>query len=252
MIPVNLGEAKHVLSEATRLFLKQRTTRVKALDPKKIDADWKTFRKTKAGREVIGVLRRTFRDKCAYCEQVAAKDIEHFYPKSRFPAKAYTYANFLWACKNCNTEKMAVFPLDSAGKAILLNPTADEPLDYIRWDELSGKIIPHPDPIRGRRATQTRDLLKLDQYSLFEERRIKLNAVLYLLSRVVEEEPVRAETIERLQEELAPERPWLGIIRQLFCRPTLTYKPLVDAALAKSDALRELTRAWEQKSAGPR
>ena len=246
MIPVDLGKAERVLSETTTLFLKQRTARAKSLDPKKIDANWKSFRKTKAGREVIEVLRRTFHDKCAYCEQVAAKDIEHFYPKSRFPTKAYTYANFLWACKNCNTEKMAVFPLDPAGKAILLNPTIDEPLDYIRWDELSGKIIPHPDPIRGHRAVQTIDLLKLDQYSLFEERRIKLNRVLYLLSRVIEVEPVRAETMERLREELAPERPWLGIIRQLFRGPNVRYQPLVETALARSAELREWTRLWRE------
>ena len=228
MIPVNLGEANQAVSEKTRLFLEKRTARVQSLDPKKIDADWKSFRGTTAGREVIEFLRRIFHDKCAYCEQVAAKDIEHFYPKSRFPAKAYTYSNLLWACKNCNTEKMAVFPLDQAGKAILLNPTIDEPLDYIRWDDLK--------------------VLYLTGYSdaLFEERRIKFSNMLYLLSRVIQEEPVQADTIKRLREELAPERPWLGIIRQLFRGPSVRYTPLVDAALAKSTELRELTRVWRE------
>lgn len=85
-------------------------------------------------------------------EQEAAKDTEHFYPKSRYPGRMFLWENFLWCCKTCNTEKLAVFPLDTSGNAVLLNPTRDEPLDFLGWDELSGKTIPHPEPALGHRA----------------------------------------------------------------------------------------------------
>ena len=96
-------------------------------------------------------------------------DLEHFFPKSRYPKRMYEWTNFLWSCKNCNTEKLATFPVDHLGNAILLNPTVEEPLDFFCWDQLSGKMIPNPEPTIGHRATQTRDLLKLDQFSIAED-----------------------------------------------------------------------------------
>ena len=244
MIPVTLPKAEDALSQRTRKFLAKRQAKANTLLPEKIEAHWDSFRRTKSGAEVAAVLATAFHWKCAYCEQEAAKDLEHFYPKSRHVGRMYVWANFLWSCKNCNTEKLASFPLTVAGDPVLLNPTRDEPLDYFRSNHLSGKIIPHLDPVRGHRATQTRDLLDLDQFSLADERRNKLANVCYILSRVVHETPVQPDMCERLQEELAPQRPWLGIVRQLFCHPTPEYALLVSAALDKLPELKVLISPW--------
>jgi uncharacterized protein (TIGR02646 family) len=250
MMPVSLPDAA-ALSQSTRKLLAKRQARANALPAGQIDADWTSFRRTKSSDEVALALSNAFHGKCAYCEQESAKDIEHFYPKSRHPDRMYVWTNFLWSCKNCNTEKLAVFPLTAAGEPTLLNPTQDEPLDYFRWNEVSGKIIPHLDPARGERASQTRDLLELDQFALAEERRSKLANVVYLLSRVVSEDPVQEDTRHRVREELAPHRPWLGIVRQLFRHRSPKYAPLVGAAQVKLPELTELIMAWLDASHSP-
>src|SRR4029077_8233513 len=40
---------------------------------------------------------------CNYCEQNEANDIEHIYPKSFFPERAFKWDNYLLACKQCNS-----------------------------------------------------------------------------------------------------------------------------------------------------
>lgn len=243
MMPVTLPDVV-ALTLRTRKLLAKRQARANSLQAGQIDVDWASFRRTKSSDEIALTLSNAFHGKCAYCEQESAKDIEHFYPKSRHLDRMYTWTNFLWSCKNCNTEKLAVFPLTATGEAILLNPTQDEPLDFFRWNELSGKIIPHLDPVRGNRATQTRDRLKLDQFALAEERRSKLANVVYLLSRVVSETPIQDDTCQRLREELAPHRPWLGIVRQLFRHPSPKYALLVRTAQAKFPELMAMTMPW--------
>ena len=71
-------------------------------------------------------------------ENIAAKDIEHFYPKTTYPDRMFSWGNFLRGCKNCNNVKVAHFPLDSAGDRLLIDPCDDEPLDYLVWDLLTG------------------------------------------------------------------------------------------------------------------
>lgn len=39
---------------------------------------------------------------CNYCEKNEASDIEHIYPISRYPEKAFTWDNYLLACATCN------------------------------------------------------------------------------------------------------------------------------------------------------
>lgn len=245
MIPVQVPAAEAVLVLRVRKLLakRQKLANAFAANDKRIDPSWKSFRGTKAGQRVASVLADAFHGKCAYCEQESAKDVEHYFPKSVFPGRMFLWDNFLWACKNCDTEKLDEFPLDAQGNPVLIHPGREEPLDFFCWDFLSGKTVLHPDPARSERARQTRDLLRLDQFSISEERRNKLQNVVYLLSRVVNEDPVAADTIARLRDELAAHRPWLGIIRQLFTRPD-RYAPLVAAAREKLPELVGWLREW--------
>jgi HNH endonuclease len=56
--------------------------------------------------------------------------IDHFWPRSRYPEKTYAWPNLLWSCGACNSKKSARFPLDAGGAPLLLNPT--DPLDHPR------------------------------------------------------------------------------------------------------------------------
>jgi uncharacterized protein (TIGR02646 family) len=205
---------------------------------------WAAFLGTKARHQIAEALDRYTRAKCAYCEQVAAKDIEHFWPKTLYPARMFDWDNFLRACKNCNNAKRDRFPIDDQDKNLLLNPREDEPLDHFVWNGRTGAAGVVPDQSRAARGRATIDLFQLNQEPIREERRLKYLNVLYLLARVVKEDPIDPETRERLQEELSRHRPWLGIVRQLFIRPDDTVRPLVDAALTKLPEIRGWSAEW--------
>jgi hypothetical protein len=65
MMPVVLPNANDVLSKRTRKLLAKRHSRAAALPQKKIDSDWKGFRKTKSGNEVARQMSKCFHGKCA-------------------------------------------------------------------------------------------------------------------------------------------------------------------------------------------
>lgn len=246
MIPIRRPSMKTALDSQTRNYLKSQiaaSNKLTAGDPK-IKNLWAAFLKTEARRKIEIALDSFTHRKCAYCEQVAAKDIEHFYPKSAYPKRMFKWNNLLRGCRNCNNVKRASFPIDESGFPLLIDPSVDEPLDYFVWDFLTGAVGIVPDPIRSPRGEQTRTLLQLDEEPLREERRAKIQLVLFLLARVIEEAPISSETRTRLRDELASHRPWLGIIRQLFLDRKGRYYPLVDRAMRKVPEIEDLIRSW--------
>ncbi|MBN2563555.1 MAG: TIGR02646 family protein [Phycisphaerae bacterium] len=210
-------------------------------DPR-INQAWNRLLQSRARRELAKALDACFRCKCAYCEQVAAKDIEHFYPKGEYPRKMFRWVNLLRGCKNCNNAKRDRFPLQGS-QPVLLNPCEDEPLNYFVWSFETGAMGVNPDPLKGQRATTTCDMFSLNQEPYREERRNKFKLVVYLLARVVNEDPVSDETKEQLHAELAPTRPWLGIIRQLLRRPD-QYQKLIKVACQKVPEIGSWTSEW--------
>jgi uncharacterized protein (TIGR02646 family) len=79
-------------------------------------------------------------ENCMYCEYGEANDIEHFWPKSQYPHKAYEWPNLLLACSNCNSNhKRDQFPVDAAGNSLLIDPTAEDPREHLEFLPLSGK-----------------------------------------------------------------------------------------------------------------
>ena len=244
MIPVRRPRAGAALDLQTRCYLDARQFAARTWSPgdPQISAAWANFLRTPARQRIATALDDCFHSKCAYCEQVAAKDIEHFFPKSAYPNRMFRWDNFLRGCKNCNNAKRDQFPTFRR-RPLLLDPCTDDPLDYFAYDFATGVtgINSHPDRIR--RGMATRDLFQLDQEPLREERRIKLSAVTYLLARVVEEEPVTRETRIRLQQELLPSRPWLAIVRSLFRRDS-DYTPLVRLAREKLPEIEDWVSTW--------
>ncbi len=212
MIPVRRPAAVAVLSPRTRTALatRQKTASKLAAGDPRIGAVWANFLSSRPKTEVATVLDVFFRYKCAYCEGVAAQDIEHFYPKTRYPQRMFDWENFLRGCKNCNNFKRDQFPLTATRTPLLLDPCSDDPLDYFVWDFLTGAIGVRSEPGYDVRGRTTRDLLRLDMEPLREERRKNLLFILYLFAQVRQEDPVTQATRDRVREELEHSRPWLG------------------------------------------
>lgn len=132
---------------------------------------------------------------CNYCEGAEGRDIEHIYPKSFFPERAFQWGNYLLACKTCNTDfkcdQFAVFsPRGSAqvvdlqrggtapsDDAAFIDPRQDNPLDFL-WLNLhvpEPRFIVHPNLATGSRdaikARKTLDILGLNRRARLAEER---------------------------------------------------------------------------------
>ncbi|MGA7499586.1 MAG: retron system putative HNH endonuclease [Isosphaeraceae bacterium] len=246
MIHLRRPRAEVALDTRTQSYLDRKSSDARKFTPRdvRVGKAWAAFLGTQARDKVAEALDAYTKAKCAYCEQIAAKDIEHFWPKTLYPARMFDWENFLRGCKNCNNAKRDRFPTDGQGKNLLLDPCEDEPLDHFVWDGKTGAAGVVPDPSRAERGVTTIDLFQLNQEPIREERRLKYLVVLYLLARLIDEYPIEPETRERLREELLPQRPWLGIVRQLLLRPEDTVRPLVERALAKLPEIRDWAADW--------
>lgn len=69
---------------------------------------------------------------CCYCDQkvasVGSREVEHYLPKSKYPHLRFSWGNYLYACKFCNTAKGISDP--KAEK--WLDPRKHEPLTHIK------------------------------------------------------------------------------------------------------------------------
>lgn len=69
--------------------------------------------------------------KCAYCEArmlaVSFGDIEHIYPKSKFPERVVAWENLTLACPRCNQRKSSKYEEASE----FLNPYVDDPAMHL-------------------------------------------------------------------------------------------------------------------------
>lgn len=94
-------------------------------------------------------------DRCNYCEDSKADEVEHIYPKDWYPEKCFAWMNYCYACGTCNGPKNNKFAVlkridgtvvelirnkDSdiiepeEGEAVLINPRLENPLDYLFLD----------------------------------------------------------------------------------------------------------------------
>lgn len=124
--------------------------------------------------------------RCCYCEDSCADEVEHIHPKDIYPELVFVWTNYLYACGICNVEKrndFAVFPVATAdwvdirrkpedtvvppvhGDSVLINPRHENPLDYLILD-LRGTFTFHslhsPGSREYARARYTIDILGLN------------------------------------------------------------------------------------------
>ena len=134
------------LSASALTFLGARSGQVRASPVPKDEAQrlWAS-QSNQAFEEIRAALKSmaTGRERCMYCEDSAATDIEHFWPKSKYPERAFSWDNYLLACSGCNSNhKREKFPLDDSGAPLLINPTVDDPDEFLLLSVLTGKYRP--------------------------------------------------------------------------------------------------------------
>jgi len=118
--------------------------------------------------EIKVALVTMFHGKCAYCESklthVSYGEIEHFYPKSAYPDKTFTWENLLLSCSICNNtnHKGVKFPLDEQNNPLLIDPTdgVTNPIDHLifSWDEAALTASVYGRDLRGQTVVDIFDL----------------------------------------------------------------------------------------------
>lgn len=123
--------------------------------------------------------------RCHYCEDSAADEVEHVWPKNFYPERTFVWQNYLFACGPCNgsnkRDQFAVFdaagnqfdivrgrntpvtpPL--AGNPLFIDPTQEDPTQYISLDLETGIFVPiHPKNSQDfKRAEYTIKILGLN------------------------------------------------------------------------------------------
>ena len=122
-------------------------------------------------RKYIDTLKDVFGGFCAYCEEIDRGEVDHFRPKSKFPHLVYTWANYVFACHDCNRAKYKRWPL-----AGYIDPCAvswdDQPGRWFQFDTVAAFVKPRED-LEGedrKRAVVTIRDLKLNEYSHIQRR----------------------------------------------------------------------------------
>lgn len=80
-------------------------------------------------------LIEEFNGKCSYCGYYVGNlggNIDHYFPKSRFPELVNDYKNLTLACNYCNRKKAGRSPINENGEKVILNPREDKFNDHIK------------------------------------------------------------------------------------------------------------------------
>ncbi len=69
-------------------------------------------------------------------------DIDHFEPIARNPLRTFDWLNHLLACSTCNSHhKRDQFPIDDDGCPLLIDPTAEDPLEHLLLNLVEGEYV---------------------------------------------------------------------------------------------------------------
>lgn len=163
------------LPERLRGYLAKKQREVDSGKPPEVA--WNRARPTQTMGCVVDELRRMVgaRGRCMFCEDSRGVEIEHFWPKARYPVRTFLWDNLLLICSACNRKKGERFELGATGSPLLIDPTRDDPWDHLYYDSETGivtaRFIPatgEPDP-RGQ-YTVARSNLPLNVQAVTEGR----------------------------------------------------------------------------------
>lgn len=247
MIRIERPKVEDALDAPAREHLNERASNAATLVPgsSKITSRWDSFRKGDGedklhGPNVCKAIQKYCFYKCVYCESFDPQTIDHFWPKTQYPAKMFNWDNLIAACRDCNCDKRAEFKLDQDQNALLIDPTCDEPLAYFRWDTKSGKCKYQE---TNARAAETARKIKMDRFA--GARVHKLASVRYFLAQCIQNKPVPDELRDLLEQELQPSRPYLCILRSYLLYPDHeTDRVLVRRAIQAVPQILDWVKPW--------
>jgi uncharacterized protein (TIGR02646 family) len=142
--------ARHALPARIQSYLARKQREVDS--GRAAQAAWETARRTRTMVRVAAVLAAMSgrRQRCMFCGDSRSTDIEHFWPKSRYRARVFRWDNLLWICTGRNRQKGDRFPLDPRRRPLLIDPSAEDPWDFLYFDGHTGNITARYDPSSGR------------------------------------------------------------------------------------------------------
>lgn len=198
---------------------------------------WRSARQAKAvgaARDsVLSTLREMtgHRVRCMYCVDSLACDIEHFWPKLAYPASVFRWPNLLLCCTDCGRRKGDRLVLAPDGQPWLIDPTAEDPWEYLDFDPDTGSVFPRFDIALNadcRKGMETVSVFMLDRREPLTEgyrstyRRLA-SAVVAMLNRL--EVPSSSTIMDEL-EELDDHGllPWCFSASGSTCEPFLSLK----------------------------
>jgi HNH endonuclease len=173
---------------------------------------WASARPERGGlREVLAIMTPGTQ-RCMYCGDNLATDIDHFEPISFSPFNTFEWLNHLLACSHCNSnEKRDKYPCDDAGNPLLLDPTRNHPSDHLRLSFSDGRY--HGITAIGSESIEVYGLnrpdLRRGRERAFLLRRLVLVAIYELLMDGREDEAI--ENMVALVEE-----PFASVLQAIF------------------------------------
>lgn len=129
---------------------------------------WGSYRRTPLILAVLATLQTMAgeRQRCMYCVDSDGADIEHFWPKTPYPKRMYVWENLLLVCTNCGRKKGAQFPLTPQGEPMLIDPTAENPWEFLDFIPESGILTARyllASGVFSAKGEATVDVLHLDR-----------------------------------------------------------------------------------------
>lgn len=130
-------------------YLKRKQREIDAGHP--IQETWQAARRTRSMARLAQVLASMSgtRQRCMFCSDSRSTDVDHFWPKLRYRSRVFRWNNLLWICAGCNRQKGDRFPLDRHRQPLLIDPTAEDPWDFLYFDGHTGNITARYDPSSG-------------------------------------------------------------------------------------------------------
>lgn len=202
------------ISPAARSFLQQRSEAVAQADEPRAEAArlW-ALQDNKAFREIRSALRQMASglERCMYCEDSAGSAIEHFWPKSTYPQRAFDWLNYLIICAVCNSNKSNRFPLDDSGRPLLLDPSDEDPLDHMALSPRTGTLLP-----LSFKGTLTIEIIGLDRQTLVDGRAFAWTALEVLITGYADSRRAGDTALSARIEKTVRNYPFAGVLAVLL------------------------------------
>ncbi|WP_412563274.1 hypothetical protein [Thalassobius sp. MITS945101] len=174
-----------ILDEISTAFLTEKQALIDSSGdyPKMVltaKSEWEKKTNTNKGKAALKSIRETLgkmcvgSQRCAYCEDSAADEVEHIKPKNLFPEDTFRWSNYLFACGPCNGPKNDRYGTIDANQVIefkrgrhdpvvrppsnqsgFIDPRREDPFEFLELD--LGGTTPNGDVLQGTFEMLARD-----------------------------------------------------------------------------------------------